>query len=399
MAPPKKPLTDPTLIQWTKTITKETTRRQYGMNLQRLLDRANVTGAELVAKVKKELRENDTTTYHSMMEYAKEFTTTDDNGKDHGHTTFMMLIALRRFLYDKGIYLPKIKVETPARVKPRPSLSWTEALKVCDAASKPYNVIFKLMLYCGWGIHEFLTFNTKATWKEIKNTKPTEPYYRFDFTGRKRNKSEFYSLIPMNLLREILASGIEVPLRTAQSKGKGNVPLDLTHYRIVETYMQSAFRTAIKRAAIPQKKNQPTPHTLRSTFRTNASIVGCDIQVAEFAMGHNLDKFGYDRLYNDEAFMWSNLSKYYGPVSASREEVEAKGREIAELKKIIGEPLQQEQLEIQEKIQQLLKQYGLPTTTPTDKYPPDLKQLQTELNRIQEKLIRLGLVKAEEIYG
>jgi hypothetical protein len=39
-------------------------------------------------------------------------------------------------------------------------------------------------------------------------------------------------------------------------------------------------------------------------------------------MGHRIDSLGYNRIYNDENFMWQELQKLYGPTTISMDESE-----------------------------------------------------------------------------
>ena len=73
--------------------------------------------------------------------------------------------AARRFILDQNedLPLPKSNLKQPDLVKEPVYLTWDEAQKICDAASLPYNLIFKIMLSCGWGVGEFLKFNKAET--------------------------------------------------------------------------------------------------------------------------------------------------------------------------------------------------------------------------------------------
>jgi integrase len=331
MPVPAKPLTDPLLITWAQTIRKDTTRQTYSMNLQRLITHANMSATDLVSVIKVELAKNDASTYVKLVNLAK--------GSFSETIAFAMICGLRRFLYDQGVLtLPRVRVENPERVKEIPDLSWDDGLKICNAASKPYNCAFKLILSCGWGIREFLTFNTKETWENVKAVinEATARYFKYTFKGRKRNQKPFYSLIPLDVLREIVSGDMEVPLKTTKSRGsngKDGMVLDLNgHYRVAERYIHGAFLTAYHRALLTKKQGQPSPHSLRSAFRTRASTTGCEPTVAEFAMGHTIDALGYNRVYNNEAYMWSELKKIYGPEAASIDQLNELEKTVIQLK-------------------------------------------------------------------
>ena len=103
------------------------------------------------------------------------------------------LYAGRRFLLDHDEYmmLPAAKLKI-VKVKPPVYLKWDEANAIADAAASPYNMIFRIMLQSGWGIGEFLKFNTSETWARVKaqlTNEQTAEYFRFDFSGTKEEQS------------------------------------------------------------------------------------------------------------------------------------------------------------------------------------------------------------------
>jgi len=224
------------------------------------------------------------------------------------------LLAFRNFLRFNGFYPPADKLSHKKQReerKKRGRLTWDEALAVCNAASKPYNLVFKLMLHSGWGASEFLEFNRAENWESVKQhlaNNPQAEYYRFDFEGRKSNEQPFYSMIPANVLREVFASEVALPFGTIRG-----LPLDHDRYRQALMYLESAFNTAKARAPIPPLKGRVTLHELRDVFKTRATLCKVDYEPGEFALGHELDERGYQKCYNDEPYMWSELRKIYGP--------------------------------------------------------------------------------------
>lgn len=170
------------------------------------------------------------------------------------------------------------------------------------------------MLNCAWGVSEFLTFNTAETWNDVKaklNGNGDVDYYRFNFTGRKSNEHEWYSLIPAAVLKDILSSDVEVPFRaprTQERMGKGGILLDMTRYNSVRRYMASAFKTGYRRSAV-KTQGVPSAHELRDTFRTRASECRVSPDVAEFAMGHAIDDLNYNKVFYDAKYVWLELKK------------------------------------------------------------------------------------------
>ena len=193
------------------------------------------------------------------------------------------------------------------KVKPPVYLKWDEANSIADAATPPYNMIYKIMLRAGWGIGEFLKFNTDETWTRVKAKlakDPTAEYFRFDFSGRKRNNRPFFSLVPMKILADCVAletkKGMTLPMCGRGRNGANGTPLDHAHVFVARTYIESAFRTARNRAPITEVQGTPGAHELRDVFFTRAVQVGCAESAANFVMGHVVDGLGYNKASNDE---------------------------------------------------------------------------------------------------
>lgn len=110
------------------------------------------------------------------------------------------------------------------------------------------------------------------------------------------------------MLREIIASEIPVPISTSTG-----LHLNHNHYKRSLLYLDSAFNTAKARAPIPPLKGRVTLHEVRDVFRTRCTLCKVDYEPAEFALGHELDERGYQKCFNDEPYMWSELRKIYGP--------------------------------------------------------------------------------------
>ena len=324
---------------------KPGTREIYGRYLRRLFKVAKMTPEQVVDGVKKDVQ-----VYIDLVQQANKFT---ERGR---HIT---IFALRRFLYDRGILmLPPARIQTPTPTRKPTNLTWEEAHAIVAAAARPYNLCFKLMLHCGWGIGEFLKFNNEDTWNSVKGQlakDPSKEYYRHDFSGRKKNTNEWYSLVPTSVLREIL-DVTAVPMRATHGyifegerrthKTKGIV-LNVEDYHSARVYLEKAWITARKRAPVTVK-GQPTLHELRDTWRTKAAFVGCADDAAEFGMGHTIDPLHYKKVYMREKWMWENLRKVEGPILTEndlqqRDEVIQRMQEsIDELKKGRTGPLSKE---------------------------------------------------------
>ena len=285
------------------------TAEVYGQNLKRLFRTAGVTPQQAVSSVINGPNGFDPQAYMSLVQQANNFSE---------HRRALSIYALRRYLYDHGVLmLPPTRMRKPARKRPPTRMSWEQAHAIAAAASRPYNMIFKLMLESGWGIGEFLKFNTAENWEHLKQflaKNDRAEYYRHDFTSRKHNAEPFYTLVPTATLKDILAIAEEVPIKASRGavrKLKG-VILNTEQYHRSTLYLESAWRTAKKRAPT-QLMGSPTVHELRDTFRTRATQANCAPEAAEFAMGHSIDPLGYNKCFYDEKWMWTELRKISAP--------------------------------------------------------------------------------------
>lgn len=271
--------------------------RLYRAYLRRLLKGMNLTSEQVLEKAKLDINQ--------LWTQAKNTNGMTASGRHKA------LLAFKNYLRWAGFYPPADRIAHSRRPRPMGHVSWDEAVSICNAAAKPYNLVFKLMLQCGWGAGEFFEFNKTETWQRVKQfltTNPIAEYYRFDFSGRKSNVQPFFSLIPVTVLRDIVASGITLPISTIR-----HLPLDHMRYNQSINYMDSAFNTALKRAPIPPSQVKVSLHELRDCFRTRCTLSKVPYEVAEFALGHLLDQRGYEKCFFDEPWMWSQLRKIYGP--------------------------------------------------------------------------------------
>lgn len=315
---------------WIKGL-KPNTRSVYSHYLAKLLRAADITPEQVLQEAKKDLS--------NLWRTIKPHANTIQSAKGR----YTALYALRRFLIDNGFEdLPRARIVKPRRTKPQTYLTWDQALAICAAASRPYNLLFKLMLHCGWGIGELLYFNSEETWDRVRSylaSNPSAEYFRQDFPPRKSNPEGFYSLVPTMILREIMGLGIPLPLRSKGRVVQGiqneGVPLDTKHYHTAGEYTGSAWRTALHRAAVTVQ-GEPTQHDLRDTFRTRAEFVACSGSAAEFAMGHQIDPLEYNKCFHDERWVWNELKKIYGPTAVTEERIETLEKRLT--KAVIEQP-------------------------------------------------------------
>ena len=308
---------------------KPQTARGYCAGLRRLLGLMKIDSKTLLRRAQRDPKK----TWIAMKEAAKGF--------PKKSVSITALYAGRKFLLDHDEYMmlpaAKLKIE---KVKPPVYLKWDDANAIADAAAPPYNMIFRIMLRTGWGIGEFLKFNTSETWDRVRAKLTKEPnaeYFRFDFSGRKKNDRPFYSLPPMSVLKECVAleakKGLNLPMRGRGRNGAPGTPLDYAHVFSARTYIESAFRTALKRAPVTDVQGTPGAHELRDVFFTRAVQVGCAESAANFVMGHTIDRLGYNKASNDDHWLWSELKKIHGPAAVTEDALTSRDARIEQMEK------------------------------------------------------------------
>jgi integrase len=326
-------VTDQLLETWLKTL-KPQTAKNYGVCIQRLLKEMGTDCKALY----EEAKTDPVGTWKKIKKTSQQI----QSPKVRVNACY----AARRFLLDQDedMMLPESHLKQPDLVKPPAYLTWDDAQAICAAASPPYNLVFKIMLSAGWGAGEFLQFNKAETWNAIKAKLATNgqaEYFRFGFNGRKKNRRPFYSLIPMKILNDALAleaqGKIKLPLSYRAKNGKDASALDDSNIETNRRYLESAFNTALKRAPIVLAQGSPSLHEFRDTFLTRAVQVGCSDSAANFVMGHVLDKLGYNKCFNDEAWISNELSKIHGPAVVTEDALAARDRRITELEEQVKE--------------------------------------------------------------
>jgi len=327
----RKPVNDELMANWLKTL-KPQTAYNYRVCLVRLLELMDIDCHTLHQNAERD----PVKTWRAIKQAAQ--------GLAKPRVRLNAQYAARRFLLDQNedLLLPKSNLKEPDLVKEPVYLTWDEAHKICDAASLPYNLIFKIMLSCGWGCGEFLQFNKAETWNAVKAkmTSNNSEYFRFGFRGRKSNRRAFYSLIPSKALTDAIAleakGKIKLPF-SYQNRNRIYVPLNDTTLLRSRRYLESAFETALQRAPIILTQGHPTPHELRDTFQTRGVQVGCSESAYNFTMGHGLDKDQYNKCYRDEKWLWNELNKIHGPAAVTEDALEERDAKIRHLEKRLAQ--------------------------------------------------------------
>ncbi|MGA2789508.1 MAG: hypothetical protein ABSF00_01935 [Candidatus Bathyarchaeia archaeon] len=279
-----------------------------------------------------------------------------------------------------------------------PLISWELANKIISLTPEKYQPVFKLMQWgldleriCQINVNPYVKSIEKKIMDSVKEQleNPKNDLIRLDVDGRKGNADPYYIVLP----REV--AGL-LPVRTIRYS-------DI----ISKDAVRRSWRVGLKRAGLPIDSKHG-PHNLRSCWLTEATKRGLEPVLREFQLGHSVDSLNYQRITQDYDWVLTQFRKSWAmnEPSATRKELGERDKKISELenhneelRRIIGEDLLEQQLKLQDQILQLLKERGLRTQMPISEYPPDIKELQDQLNRTTERLLRLGLIKPGDEFG
>jgi integrase len=243
---------------WLRGLEKEKTRETYDRALRRLSLASGLTPLEMLLEARRDMKQFWVRIKADAMVLKP-------------HVRSSAYSAVRNYLRAHGEFPPYDRIKRPHKARRSARITWDQALKICDAANPPYRYMFRMQLHCGWGIGEFFEWNRPENWKDAQHALEAYPrpeYYRFEFMERKSNDQPFHTLIPVQVLDDILSSAAVFPLTP-----KGGHPLDHAHYHNSKVVVDSAFRTALKRSGLTITGHL-SPHDLRDVFRTEATIKG-----------------------------------------------------------------------------------------------------------------------------
>ena len=126
---------------------------------------------------------------------------------------------------------------------------------------------------------------------------------------RLKTQTRFYNFLPKKtliLIRDWLnirqqITGSEIKVRTSDGMAISD-PLFVSTQRtpvsesLVATIVrESAMRSGVQQRKAGTKRYRIHGHEFRDTFRTTCKVAGVDGAVAEFFIGHGIDKLGYDK--------------------------------------------------------------------------------------------------------
>jgi integrase len=217
--------------------------------------------------------------------------------------------SIRSFFDCNNGPLPKLKkpkFEDTDRTRKADFMDLDEAKAIIAATKQPYKTLFQAAFYGALSQDELLQLIRQ--WPEIQ-AQLKAGVVKLDFARRKNNPQPYYIFLPSVIFSDL--KNVKTPFRTAKGA-------PIHDYDIRQTFHRSQKRAGVRKRI--------TPHNFRDLWRTLASKADLKPDVAEFLMGHRIDKLGYNQIYQDEPFIrkeWSKLKAFIeGGPGISSEQLE-----------------------------------------------------------------------------
>jgi hypothetical protein len=197
----------------------------------------------------------------------------------------------------------------PTREPTKGRLDVDKVVEIIKHSKIREQAIFLTMFQSLMDLERFVQFNRKYAGplvEHIKAGKFDEPF-RIDYaSGRKRNKQAFHTFIHRDALQ-----AWKDYFERIRGYPKPAEPIALEQYEheVSKSSIRHAFITVAEQLRIrPRRKGTrdisnrtgAAPHeafrdVVRTMLRTRAKKDGFDLEVAEYWMGHRIDKYNYDK--------------------------------------------------------------------------------------------------------
>ncbi len=225
-------------------------------------------------------------------------------------------------------------------------LTVEEFRKIVLASNPTYRAVWLCMLQAGMGCNEVIYWSDHG-WPSLKRQlREGRHPIRIELPGRKRNRNvkPYYTFIGRDAIEALEAyleqrPNVDGPIFIT----KFGQPL--TYWTLWRYWMRKLRELGLikprRGRGVRYGKN---PHAIRSLFRSRWRLSGCDPEVAEFFLGHDIDKLGYDKSpwLSPEWFeeQYCRAERWLNIISEEPEKVPAievtrLRRELEELKRMV----------------------------------------------------------------
>jgi integrase len=175
-----------------------------------------------------------------------------------------------------------------------------ELKQILIASNRMYRAIFLCMFQAGMGIGELLYWDRTGLAEVRRQLREDRRLLRVELPGRKanRNKKPFYTFIGRDG-QEALRAWLRVRPNFGGNIFYTNFGTPLKQSTVRTYWLRKLERLGLitrmpggREGGIRYGKNL---HELRDLFKTRWRLSGCDPEVADWFMGHDIDRLGYDK--------------------------------------------------------------------------------------------------------
>lgn len=174
-------------------------------------------------------------------------------------------------------------------------------VRVIEVSNPMYRAFWLCVVQGFMGLHEAIYWSNNGYGKLIEDLEAERCPIRIDFPGgRKSNPEQFYTFIGDDAIR-----ALRDYLELCPSEGEA---IFLTRYKTPMStstarryWINTLQRIGIIDPITIEEQQQETirygynAHEIRDVMRSRWRLSGVDKEVAEFFMGHNLDRYNYDK--------------------------------------------------------------------------------------------------------
>lgn len=208
--------------------------------------------------------------------------------------------VIRSFFAHNRAELPRdpgfiIRSEIPPVVG---KLTVDELRRIVETSNTMYRALFLCMFQSGMGARELLYWNQTGLDSLLKQLREGRHPIRIDLPGRKRNRNikPYYTFIGLDAI-EALERWLEVRPRTQLKHiflTQFKTPLSRPPIHIY--WIKRLYRLGLAEPGRSRgHRTGKNLHEMRDLFKSRWRLSGCDPEVCEFFLGHDIDRLGYDK--------------------------------------------------------------------------------------------------------
>jgi len=205
------------------------------------------------------------------------------------------------FTHNRVFLPPDPSYKTPRADTPPVgnALNLDEIIRIIQASPPVYRAVITCMAQGFMGAHEVVYWSNHGYESLVQQLEEGVHPIKITLPGRKTNPKPFYTFVGRDAVNEIK--------RYFKQRPDTDEAIFLTRFKtpISEDTLRKYWNFKLKQLGIvtPRRgvehpravRYGKSPHRIRHVMRSRWRLTGCDPEVCEFFMGHDLDQYGYDK--------------------------------------------------------------------------------------------------------